>query len=196
MDVSQTSLEQCCHYARLIQERQLNGNYHEDGPTSDEANTLIVAVEDLIRHNESPSPYKVWVLFQLITAAEFSWLFPERDAIGLGMTAALQRAREGVDLALKMTDPQLSAQTRQYVENYSRSNLARRSGVLGGDSVSGWRYRIALNLDTKLSFAIGVAILVFALFGIGKSGFLSGIALPVGVWLTWSKGRFLYLTTR
>jgi hypothetical protein len=139
---SQTSFQILCHCAELIKAREAElGAYPGDGPTSEEASTLVAALRPISEADALPTPI-LWAAFRSAVDGEMTWLFPERDPIGPPMTAALREIQAFAGKTLEGVMPEMGPDLEKYASLAIAANAAPRTELLHGNKII-WRLVVA-----------------------------------------------------
>lgn len=139
------------------------GGYPGDGPTAEQADRLLMALEEVRPIFEIPEslagvrpafeicdphealqmacalPAVVFGAFRTAFDTEMSWLFPERDPYGETMTVALREVENITGRALEQARPQQASDLHRYADLAVLNNALRRQIKLHGNSPL-WRF--------------------------------------------------------
>jgi nucleoside 2-deoxyribosyltransferase len=130
-------------HAEMVKAREHDlGAYFGDGPTAEQADAFIASVRPFDEATDDPTPTMLWKGFKAALDTEMLWLFPERDAIGERMTAALRELQNRLGKLIEETMPEQVPAMRKIVDLSVVANAAERQVKLHGNGIN-WRIVLA-----------------------------------------------------
>jgi hypothetical protein len=128
--------------ADQIKTRELErGAYFGDGPTAQQMDELIQAVEPISEATEATASI-LFTAFRVAVTIENTWLFPEKDALAGPMIETLQLVQLFASTVLDSILPENKADLQKLASLAVAEKAARRYQALHGNKII-WRLVLA-----------------------------------------------------